>query len=178
MFEGKKVRLRSLELTDLDNLSKYDNDLEVRITTGKAIPRSRGEYEDFIRSSWKLRQEGKGGIFAVETLTSKRFLGYCALIVKNRIARSYDLGIFIIDKTQWDKGYGTDTMRVMLDIGFNYLNCHRIELGVYPINERGIHVYKKIGFKEVGRLRESRFMNGNYRDMIIMDILEKEWKSE
>lgn len=35
--------------------------------------------------------------------------------------------------------------------------------------------YKKCGFKETGRIRENRFINGKYYDTIAMDILENEF---
>lgn len=177
MFEGEKIRLRSLELSDLDSIMENWNDLEFRHNTGSAIPYSRLNREDFIRNTWNLRKEDKGYFFAIETKDSREFLGHVSLFIINKITRSSDLGIFIYNKENWNKGYGTDAMKVILMIGFEYLNLHRIELGVYPENERAISVYRKVGFIEVGRKRKNRFMNGKYRDEIIMDILREEWIS-
>jgi len=175
MFEGEKVRLRSFELSDIDDIMAHWNDLEFRETTGSVVPSSREEKLEFIRQTWQLRSDERHYFFAIEDLNTKKFLGHVSLGILKRNAGSSDLGIFIYDKKNWDKGFGTDTMRVILKIGFDYLNLHRIELGVYPNNERAIHVYKKIGFKEVGRKRECRFMSGEYKDEIIMDILKREW---
>ena len=160
LFEGEKVKLRSLELTDLDAMMEHWNKLDIRHNVGTAIPHSRQEREEFIRNSWKLRSEGKAHIFAIERIDTKEFLGHVSIYNQRNRARSADLGIMIYNKENWDKGYGTDAMRVILDFGFNYQNLHRIELSVYPSNKRAIHVYKKLGFKEVGRKREVRFMNG------------------
>lgn len=178
LFEGEKVRLRSFELSDLDAIMEHWNDLETRHNTGRATPDSRQDREDFIRNSWKLRMEGKGYIFAIEVKKTKEFLGHGSIYVLRNRARSADLGIFIYNKNNWDKGFGTDAMKILLEFGFNYINLHRIELGVYPNNKRAIHVYEKLGFKEVGRKRENRFMNGKYRDEIIMDILQREWRKK
>jgi len=178
LFEGEKVRLRSFELSDLDAIMEHWNDLETRHNTGRATPDSRQDREDFIRNSWKLRMEGKGYIFAIEVKKTKEFLGHGSIYVLRNRARSADLGIFIYNKNNWDRGYGTDAMKILLEFGFNYINLHRIELGVYPNNKRAIYVYEKLGFKEVGRKRENRFMNGKYRDEIIMDILQREWRKK
>ncbi|MFW9923930.1 MAG: GNAT family N-acetyltransferase [Candidatus Thorarchaeota archaeon] len=175
MFEGTKVTLRSLELSDLDAITESWNTLEFRMNTGSAIPQSKNDLQEFIINSWDLRKNEKGYIFAIENKSSKEFLGNCSLFVINKNARSANLGVFIYKKENWNKGFGTDAMKVLLKIGFNHLNFHRIELGVYPSNERAIHVYKKIGFQEVGRKRENRYMNGNYHDEILMDILQREW---
>lgn len=175
MFEGTKVILRSLELSDLEEMIASWNNLELRMNTGNTIAQSRNDLEEFIKNSWDLKKNEKGYIFAIENKSSQEFLGHCSLFILNTTVRSANLGIFIYRKENWNKGFGTDAMKVLLYIGFNYLNFHRIELGVYPSNERAIHVYKKIGFQEVGRKRDNRFMNGAYRDEIIMDILKPEW---
>ena len=44
-------------------------------------------------------------------------------------------------------------------------------------NERALKCYKKCGFKEVGRLRETAFVNGKYYDKIYMDILSNEFEA-
>ncbi|HUT80313.1 MAG TPA: GNAT family protein [Candidatus Bathyarchaeia archaeon] len=178
MFEGNLVRLRSLELTDLDPMMEHWNDLDFRQFCGRATPDSREDREEFIRNSWKLRQEGKIYIFAIEEKNTKKFLGQTNLNVINKIARSADLGIFIFNKEEWNKGFGSDAMKILLKFGFDNLNLHRIELSVYPYNERAIHVYKKIGFTIYGRKRHSRFMNGQFQDEILMDILEDEWRKK
>lgn len=43
-------------------------------------------------------------------------------------------------------------------------------------NKRAIACYKKVGFKECGRRRESYFLNGKYYDEIQIDILAREFE--
>lgn len=74
-----------------------------------------------------------------------------------------------------NKGYGTEAIRLLLDYGFNYMNLHSVKLELMSFNERALKCYKKCGFKETGRIRENRFINGNYYDTITMDILEREF---
>ena len=69
-------------------------------------------------------------------------------------------------------------MRVLLDIGFKYLNLNRIELFVFDFNIRGVKTYLKVGFKEVGKKRQAFYSNGKYNDMIIMDILREDWEKK
>ena len=37
-------------------------------------------------------------------------------------------------------------------------------------------MYEKVGFKEVGILRETEFINGDYKGLIVMDILRDEFE--
>ena len=64
----------------------------------------------------------------------------------------------------------------MLDFGFNYLNLHSIKLDLMEFNERALKCYQKCGFKEYGRRRKCRSVNGKYYDLISMDILADEFK--
>jgi RimJ/RimL family protein N-acetyltransferase len=43
-------------------------------------------------------------------------------------------------------------------------------------NERAIRMYEKVGFKVVGLLRETEFIDGAYKGLLIMDILRNEFE--
>ena len=176
MFEGEKVRLRSFELSDLDAIMEHWNDLEMRIFTSKAIPDSRHNREEFIRNTWKQKESGNVFIFAIENKKTKEFLGQCGLYIGNQVSRSGSLGIAIHNKENWNKGYGTDAFRVLMMFGFKFQNLKRLDLTVYSYNTQAIHIYKKLGFKEMGRRRQASFINGKYIDEVFMDILREEWE--
>jgi len=91
------------------------------------------------------------------------------------IHRRATLGLFIGDAEQRGKGYGTEAIRLLLSYGFNILNLHSIMLVVHADNPKGLACYKKVGFKEFGRRRESRMKAGRYIDLIYMDILSTEF---
>jgi diamine N-acetyltransferase len=60
------------------------------------------------------------------------------------------LGIII--RADWvGKGYGTDTMRTVLDYAFDVLELRRVLLDVAETNFRARHVYDKIGFAPIGQ---------------------------
>ena len=67
-------------------------------------------------------------------------------------------------------------IQLILDFGFNYLNLNNIDLALMEFNERALKCYKKCGFKEIGRRRKCKFINGKYYDSILMDILSEEFK--
>ena len=96
----------------------------------------------------------------------------------NLINRTATLGIFIGEESGRDKGIGTETIRLILEYGFKYLNLNNIKLDVYECNPRAIACYKKCGFKEYGRRRKSEFLCGKYYDRIEMDILSEEFEGD
>jgi len=54
----------------------------------------------------------------------------------NWLNRSAGLGITIGDKSFWGRGYGTDAMRIMMRLGFDKMNLHRLWLHVYDYISR------------------------------------------
>lgn len=177
MFDGKKVSLRSFELSDLDSIMLNWNKIHLRRELGPVIPHSKSEREDWIRKTWVDRQKGQAYVFAIEALTSGEFLGHASLNSVNKINRTAKVSIAIYDDKNRGKGYGTDAMNVILTIGFDYLNLHRIGLNVFNTNPRAHEVYEKVGFKKVGELRHTDFVEGKYVNDIMMDILEDEWRA-
>ena len=117
-------------------------------------------------------------VFAIVDLENDKLIGNCGIHDINHKDRCATVGIFIGEEQNRSKGYGKETLRLLLDYGFNYLNLNNIMLGVMSFNERAIACYKKVGFKEIGRRRQSYYLNGKYYDSVYMDILKEEFKEE
>lgn len=177
MIEGKNVRLRSLELSDVDELTKGWNNLELRNLGGGAHldPASQHEEEEWVKNTWKERQERRSFVFAIEEILNKKLLGTVSLFNLDWVNRSAILGIAIYRSENRGRGYGSEAICLALDFAFKNLNLNRVELETFDFNERAQRIYRKIGFKDVGRKREARFIDDAYRDVILMDILREEW---
>ena len=50
----------------------------------------------------------------------------------------------------------------------------RIELSVHSDNARAISLYDKVGFVREGVQRDAVYIDGEYRDAIVMAIVERE----
>ena len=180
LLESRRVRLRSFELSDLDEIMRHWNSMELRRLLGAADrgPASRGEEEEWIRSTWKQRQERKAFTFAVETITDNKLIGGTGLFNIDWTSRSAEVGISIYNPEYWGKGYGVESLNLILGFAFRDLNLNRVGLEVFDFNKRAHKCYLKAGFKEMGRRRKARFIDGKYHDSIVMDILREEWMSK
>ena len=69
-------------------------------------------------------------------------------------------------------------MELLLRIAFDGLNLHKVRLTAAAYNERGLRAYSRVGFREEGRLRDDRWLDGQYHDTVMMSILEAEWREE
>ena len=102
--------------------------------------------------------------------------GNAGLFHLERNNRSAEFGIFIGDKSRWDKGYGTEVLQVFLEHAFDTLNLNRVDLRVFATNARAIRSYEKAGLVPEGTMRQAVFRHGQYIDVHIMSILRSEWR--
>ena len=170
MLTGKLVRLRPIEMTDLERYWTWVNDAEAMQHVGARALYSRAEEEEIL-GKLVMHTTPPEVALAIELSADGRHIGSVALHDISPKERRATLGIMIGDKTCWDRGYGTDAVLTMLRYGFEELNLNRIDLMVDEGNGRGIACYRKCGFIEEGRLRQHRFYKGRYEDTLIMAVL-------
>ena len=116
-------------------------------------------------------------MFAVRLLENDELLGNIGFNSLDMVNRNGALGVLIGNPKHQRKGYGTEALKLILDYGFSFLNLRNISLNVFEYNEPAYNLYKKIGFKEVGRLRKAVEIMGKTYDIIIMDMLKEEFQS-
>jgi diamine N-acetyltransferase len=83
--------------------------------------------------------------------------------------------IAIADK---GKGYGRISVRFIKKYCFEILKYHRLWLDVYTDNEKAISLYRSEGFIQEGVLRDCKKHEDRYRSMMIMSMLEQEYKGD
>lgn len=81
----------------------------------------------------------------------------------------------IIKREYRRKGYGTEAIEKILDIGFGELGFNRIWLRVLDYNRQAIVSYIKAGFIEEGVCREESIRFGKFKNQVQMSILRNEW---
>jgi RimJ/RimL family protein N-acetyltransferase len=177
MISGKRIRLRALEKSDLNNCVNWLNDPEVTENLLNDYPLSMD-----VEANWyqkMLEKPIEEHVLAIEMKDANGWqhigtTGFHHVDWKNRIG---EYGIMIGDKNQWGKGYGYESTLLMLRYGFNILNLNKVFLYAIETNVRGIHVYEKAGFVHEGRLRQDIYKNGRYLDVFAMSVLSSEWKN-
>jgi UDP-4-amino-4,6-dideoxy-N-acetyl-beta-L-altrosamine N-acetyltransferase len=81
-----------------------------------------------------------------------------------------EFGIFM-EKDFAGKGFGFLATKEMLRIAFEKLKLHRVYLRVFSDNISAIKIYEKAGFVKEGLLRDTAFIDGKFRDMILMGVI-------
>lgn len=175
MITGSRIRLRAIEREDLPNFVRWLNDPEVRRNLLVTIPLSQAQEDGWFEHTLQRPLEEQPLGIEAQTPEGWRLVGNCGFDKLDSRNRCAEIGIFIGDSNYWNKGYGTEAMRLMVKYGFDSLNLNRIYLNVYETNDRGIRCYEKAGFVHEGRLRQAIFREGRYIDLLVMSVLRSEW---
>lgn len=85
-----------------------------------------------------------------------------------------------IHKDHRGKGYAEHMWIEMLQVCFGefHLNLHRVGLSTASFNDVAQRVYRKLGFKEEGRITHHIFRDGQFWDGICMYMLEEDWRAK
>jgi RimJ/RimL family protein N-acetyltransferase len=78
------------------------------------------------------------------------------------------LGLTIGEKEYWGSGAAAETMLFFEQKSIS-LGLKRVELGTFEFNTRAQKFYKKLGYVEIGRLKDFTYWNGKYWDDIRME---------
>ena len=167
---GDAVYLSPMSLDDLEQYTRWLNDLEMTKYLGAAATTISLEKE---REALEMLAKGEHN-FAIVLKGEDRLLGNISLMKVNHLHQTAEVGLFIGNKEDRGKGYGSEALRLIVDFGFKYLNLKNIMLKVNAENKAAIAAYKKCGFNEFGRRTRSVYVDGKWCDDIYMEVL-REW---
>ncbi|WP_051531010.1 GNAT family N-acetyltransferase [Clostridiisalibacter paucivorans] len=112
----------------------------------------------------------------IRDIEENEIIGYLIMAGFENFHNSLEFMRLVIDKKGY--GYGKESIELIKKMSFEEYGCHRLWLDVYDDNKRAIHIYKSMGFVEEGTLRECKKSSDGYRSMIIMSILDREYKKQ
>ena len=78
-----------------------------------------------------------------------------------------NIGMMVHDQFQ-GRGIGRELLEALLHVADNFLGLVRVELEVYPDNERAIRLYESCGFAHEGRKRKAVWRHGEHQDVLAM----------
>lgn len=168
-----KLTVKLLKLSDIDYVMTWVNDPEVIKNLQHFDKKfSRKEELKFLNKILKSKNDF---IFSIFRKSDGNYIGQGAI---NQIIWENKLGrlSLIIKRMHWGKGYAQQVISLLLEFAFSKLGLHKVWLMTYASNKRGVHIYKKLGFKKEGFLREEYFWRGRYHDIIRMGLLKGEFR--
>ena len=169
--DGRKALIRSPKDEDIQGMLDY-------------LYISAGETEFILRypeECSKYTPEGEKALFdsinASETqamlvcLVDGKVAGNCGIHWNTAIKTRHRASVAIaLLKEYWNQGIGTEMLKRIIEQA-KKMKISVIELEVISDNVRGIHLYHKMGFVDIGIYKKFFYVNGMFKDAVVMQKL-------
>ena len=165
-YEGRRVRLRDVTLSDADMLDEWNRNLDA------------GGFNDFgprdpiprePLANGPLRNERNGTLIveSVESGAPIGTVGWRRVVVYGPSPHSdaFQIGIELIPSAR-GKGFGTEAQRLLADWLFATTEINRVEASTDAANIPEQRSLAKAGYAREGVMRGAQFRGGEYHDLV------------
>lgn len=101
-------------------------------------------------------------------------LGEVSLKLTSKAALQAEVG-YIFNPAYAGKGYATEAVRAVIDLGFSTFGLHRIFARLDAQNTASVGVVERLGLRREAHLIENDRFNGVWGDEYIYAVLSHEW---
>lgn len=181
VLEGEKVILRPFEADDWEKMIEIILEPELRRLTGSVDNDEQArapfppEEVERIKQWYYTRNQQKDRLdLGIVRRDIGELVGEVVFNEFDESTRNVNFRI-LIGAAGCNQGFGTEAIALFLNYGFEVLNLHKVELGVYSFNPRAEKVYRKNGFVLEGVQREAIQYNDEYFDTKIFGMLKEDY---
>lgn len=165
---GQKIKLRLMDGSDTEKIVAWRNNPRVRKNFIYQKPFTKESHENWIHT---MVDTGKVVQFIIEEKSSGQAVGSVYFRDIDRENGKAEYGIFIGEDSAVGKGFGSEAAKLAVAYGFEKLGLHKIFLRVFADNKGAICSYGKAGFTEEGYFKDEVKIDGQFRDMIFMAVI-------
>lgn len=165
--ENSGIYLRMMTASDSPRIIAWRNQEDVRKNFIYQEPFTIEGHENWIRT---MIDTGKAIQMMICDLKTNMPLGSVYIRDIDRTHRKAEYGIFIGEGGSRGRGIGTAAARLMIRYSFREEGLHKLMLRVYADNQQAIRSYEKAGFVKEAYLKDDVWIDGRFRDMILMGV--------
>lgn len=175
-FRTERLVLRPYRIDDLDFLADMAARAEVVQYLYEEVrdrPEVSAELELRARLT-SIQKEDDRLLLAVELATDGTVVGDVNLHYVSAQHRQGAVG-WVFHPDHQGKGYATEAAVVMLRLGFEELELHRIVARCDARNTASVRVMERLGMRREAHLIENEFFKGEWSDELVYALLRAEW---
>jgi len=173
---GERIYLRPLEVEDVTpEYLQWMNDAALAgFIPAMTFPGTRRAVEEYVR-----RETANPAVvfLAIIDRAANKHVGNIKFGPIRWVDRRADYAFLVGDPAARGKGYGSGAVGLILDYAFGVLNLHKVGATCLASNQGSLRAGEKCGLAQEAVLKEERFVDGRYEDVIVMGITRERWKS-
>jgi len=168
----EKIRLRAVEMEDLDVIYQWENTEKYWLISNTIIPFSRYTIELFIQNAQKDIFETKQVRFMIETIKDKKTIGCIDIFDFDPYNLKAGIGIMIDNDSERKKGYASEALDIIIDYTHNFLGLKQIYASIIVDNKNSIYLFESKKFELNGRKKQwQRTGAEEWKDILFYQLL-------
>ena len=175
VIENENIYLRKMEYSDTERIVKWRNSDAVRNNFIYQELFTKKSHENWVRT---MVETGKVDqlIICLKNPDGENEIPVGSVYIRDidRNHNKAEYGIFIGEEDARGKGIGSQAATLMLRYCFKELKLHRLFLRVFADNKQAIRSYEKAGFVQEAYLKDDVRIQGAYRDIVLMGMINPE----
>lgn len=172
MFIHEDIAFRPMEGRDVEVVRLAHNDPSTLLMMADPTPVSAEQQAEWFAA---MSKRTSNVTFMVVKRHDEEPIGVWRLQNVDSINRVCEVGADVFPQFR-RRGYGFKTYGMVLKYLFEHYNIHTVYLRTAEFNFEAQGLYRKLGFRETGRIVETIFRNGRYWDNIVMCLTAKDYR--
>ncbi|MBE0409252.1 MAG: GNAT family N-acetyltransferase [Anaerolineales bacterium] len=181
LYQGDLVTLAPVDAqNDAELISKWTHHTEImrQWDIDPLQPLSAWKVTKMLEKMEKEAEEKRNlYYFSIRTLDEKRMVGLVQIDWIEWVHGTGRVKLLIGEAQDQSKGYGEETLRMILNYAFSELNLYRLSTLIPDYDQATWEMFNKAGFCEEVRQRQAINRFGQRWDLILMGLLKVEWQA-
>lgn len=174
--ETERLYLRQRLVSDAKDIFAYASLPEATWPAGFPPAKSVAEEENYLENIMPKRwiEQNIPAGYGICPKGSNRVIG--SVDFNHRHADDVlEMG-YTLHPDYWGQGIMPEAARAILEVGFNLVGLHKIEIECYSYNKASQRVAEKLGFTLESKIRDRKDAQGKRCDLLRYGLLKSEWE--
>lgn len=169
-----KIKLRAPELSDLEKIHSWENDLELWHLSNTHLPFSRFAIEQYILTEQEdiFTKKQARFIISLNDDIKSETIGAIDLFDFDPKNRRAGIGI-LIEKEYREKGYAGKALAQLINYSFNVLNLHQLYCSILLTNKKSLDLFQRQKFSIIGIKKDWIILNNEWQDIYLLQLINQ-----
>ena len=158
---GERLYFKPVSLDDVAEIHKFASDKNVSRFIGWNLSSTMDDTLELVESMLEKEKDDIGIYASIFLKSTKTLIGTCMIFNFDLKAKHAEVG-YVLSADYWNKGYGTETISLMVDYAFEELKLHKLHARVTDVNVGSSKILEKNGFLLEGNFKDYYFVDDKY----------------
>lgn len=171
MLKSDKITLRAIEPRDLNILFNWENNTKYWVLSNTLVPFSKNILSKYLENAHLDIYEAKQLRMVIQTTHDAKAIGLIDLFEFDPFHLRAGVGILIADEREHGKGFGSESLRLLVEYSFKHLQLKQLYCNITADNKSSVHLFEKAGFQLIGSKKAWLKTSAGWKDELSYQLM-------